>query len=34
MADSKIPKVFISSTLEDLADFRQAAQEAILRLGW
>ena len=34
MADSKIPKVFISSTLEDLADFRQAAQDAILRLDW
>ncbi|MDS4022682.1 MAG: SUMF1/EgtB/PvdO family nonheme iron enzyme [Candidatus Competibacter sp.] len=33
MADT-IPKVFISSTLEDLADFRQAAQNAILRLGW
>jgi len=34
MADSKIPKVFISSTLEDLTDFRQVAQNAILRLGW
>ncbi|MGH8583710.1 MAG: SUMF1/EgtB/PvdO family nonheme iron enzyme [Gammaproteobacteria bacterium] len=28
------PKVFISSTLEDLADFRKAALDAILRLGW
>jgi hypothetical protein len=29
MAQSKIPKVFISSTLEDLTEFRQAAQDTI-----
>ncbi len=33
MAES-IPKIFISSTLEDLADFRQAAQNAIQRHNW
>ncbi|MSQ53258.1 MAG: DUF4062 domain-containing protein [Betaproteobacteria bacterium] len=34
MANASVPKVFISSTLEDLGDFRKAAQEAILRLNW
>lgn len=34
MADKKIPKVMISSTLEDLGDFRKAARDAISRLGW
>ena len=28
------PRVFISSTLEDLADFRRAAVDAVLRLNW
>ncbi len=30
----KTPKVFISSTLEDVAEFRKAALEAIPRLNW
>jgi formylglycine-generating enzyme required for sulfatase activity len=34
MAETRIPKVFISSTLEDLESFRQKALEGILKLGW
>ncbi len=34
MDETSIPKVFISSTLEDLQPFREKAREAILRLGW
>ena len=34
VASTKTPKVFISSTLEDLKEFREKAREAILRLGW
>ena len=34
MAESAVPKVFISSTLEDLEPFREKALEAIQRLGW
>ncbi len=30
----QIPKVFISSTLEDIEPFREKALEAILKLGW
>jgi formylglycine-generating enzyme required for sulfatase activity len=28
------PKVFISSTLEDLGDYRAKARDAVVRLGW
>lgn len=28
------PKVFVSSTLEDLLPYRDAARDAVLRLGW
>ncbi len=34
MAGPQIPKVFISSTLEDLEPFREKVLEAIQRLGW
>lgn len=34
MAESKIPRVFISSMLEDLDEYRKAVLGAILRLGW
>jgi formylglycine-generating enzyme required for sulfatase activity len=34
MVETKIPKVFISSTLEDLEPFRAKALEAISKLGW
>jgi hypothetical protein len=34
VATINTPKVFISSTLEDLKEFREKAREAILRLGW
>jgi len=31
---SDVPRVFISSTLEDLGPFREKAREAVDRLGW
>lgn len=31
---ASVPKVFISSTLEDLKDYRFAARDAVLRKGW
>jgi hypothetical protein len=34
MPKTTVPSVFISSTLEDLEDYREKTREAILRLGW
>jgi len=34
LATTRTPRVFISSTLEDLGEYRRAALEAILRLRW
>jgi hypothetical protein len=34
MANKTPPKALISSTLEDLGDFREKARDAILRLNW